>query len=193
MWHNYYIINKEFLKFSLSEFHHNYNNYLPEYSSFFLHANKSHFGGWSEMMPDHKKLMGWRKTAWIFPLPIVERTSIDDATFRASSMLLNFNFIKSKFLQQMVSAPSWPLAFFSTCSTAACKSCAIIRKSVTAVSYLVFAAGSGSIWISQSGVHCTSLEWMVIGSLRNKTTDVVGKQIVLVWPTWRPSIYGSRL
>ena len=38
-------------------------------------------------------------------LPIVESTSIDDATFNASSMLLNFSFAKSKFLQQMVSVP----------------------------------------------------------------------------------------
>lgn len=38
-------------------------------------------------------------------LPIVDSTSMDDATFSASSMLLNFSFTKSKFLQQMVSVP----------------------------------------------------------------------------------------
>ena len=38
-------------------------------------------------------------------LPTVDRTSIDEATFNASSMLLNFSFTKSKFLQQIVSVP----------------------------------------------------------------------------------------
>ena len=59
---------------------------------------------------------------WKGFLPIVDRLSIDDATFSVSSMLLNLSFIKSKFLQHKVSVPCWPVAFFSICSTAECRS-----------------------------------------------------------------------
>lgn len=61
-------------------------------------------------------------TFQLYVLPIVERTSIEEATFNASSIWPNLSLTKSKFLQQIVNIPCCPLTFFSTCSTAECNS-----------------------------------------------------------------------